>query len=557
MAISLDPERLKRYKDIAALLLRHGKKDMMNTTKLDEAAIQDEQQGDKPLEGDPERFARDLESLGPTFIKLGQLLSTRPDFLPMPYIEALTRLQDNVEPFSYEEIETIVQDELGVRLSKAFQEFESTPMAAASLGQVHRAVMRNGRAVAVKVQRPGIRQTIIKDLEALEEIADTLDKYTEAGRQYAFKDMLKQFRATILAELDYTQEAQNLIKLKNNLEHYDTIVIPMPVNDYSTSKVLTMDYVEGTKITKLSPLARIGLNGKRLGQDLFKAYLDQVLVDGFFHADPHPGNVFLTDDNKIALIDLGMVARVDPEGRENLLKLLLYISEGRGIEATKLSIKMGTKLPNFNEANLLRDGSDFVTRYQDITIGQVQVGRVVVELTRIAADNGVRLPPELTMLGKTLLNLDEIGRTLDPEFNPNEVIREHADSIFKKHVYSKFSPGNMFSTLLEMNEFIQKLPSRLNNAFDAISNNDVEIKIRAFEEQRLMENLQKIANRITLGLILAALIIGAALMMRVNSTFTILGYPGLAMLMFVAAAAFGFTLVIDIFMKDQWSKKKG
>ena len=199
-----------------------------------------------------------------------------------------------------------------MRLSKAFADFDSTPLAAASLGQVHRAQLRDGRPVAVKVQRPGIRQVILEDLEAFSEMATLIDKHTEVGRRFAFHDMLEEFRKTLLRELDYRREALNLVTLANNLRSYQRLVIPQPVDDYTTSRVLTMDYVRGTKITDLSPLARIELDDQALADDLCKAYLDQILVDGFFHADPHPGNLLITDDGRLALLDLGMVARIDP-----------------------------------------------------------------------------------------------------------------------------------------------------------------------------------------------------------------------------------------------------
>ncbi|MGE5440224.1 MAG: ABC1 kinase family protein, partial [Bacteroidota bacterium] len=290
MAISLSPEKLKRYKDIAMLLVKYGSKDIVKTTGTDDTMLEDEIVSGDIKKGDPEQLARDLEELGPTFIKLGQLLSTRPDFLPQPYLDALSRLQDNVKPFSFEEVEQIVQDELGVRISKAFMEFNPEPMAAASLGQVHKAKLRDGRPVAIKVQRPGIRETILHDLGALNDIADTLDRHTDAGRRYSFQNILGEFKKALLQELDYRQEAQNLIKLGQNLERYPDIIVPQPVEDYSSSKVLTMDYVRGTKVTSLSPLAYIDLDGKKLARELFEAYLDQVLIDGFFHADPHPGN---------------------------------------------------------------------------------------------------------------------------------------------------------------------------------------------------------------------------------------------------------------------------
>ncbi|CAN5150548.1 hypothetical protein BH18GEM1_BH18GEM1_17430 [soil metagenome] len=220
--------------------------------------------------------------------KLGQLLSTRADLLPLPYLEALARLQDRVEAFPFEAVEEIVQTELGVRLSKAFASFDPKPLAAASLGQVHHAALRDGRPVAVKVQRPAIRQQIVEDLAVLEEIADFLDRRTDWGWRYGFVGLLDEFRKTLLRELDYRQEAANLVSLGKNLAEYERIIVPQPVDDYTTERVLTMDFVRGKKVTALGPLGRLEMDGEPLADELFKAYLQQTLVDGLFHADPHP-----------------------------------------------------------------------------------------------------------------------------------------------------------------------------------------------------------------------------------------------------------------------------
>lgn len=555
MALSLDPEKLKRYKDIALLLMKYADKDMIKKEPLEQSMEGTLIKTDKEIKEKSESFARELEQLGPTFIKLGQLLSTRPDFLPQSYITALARLQDKVTPFSFEQVEAIIETELGVRLSKGFLEFDSEPMAAASLGQVHKAILRNGTHVAVKIQRPNIRETIFKDLQALEDIAGTLDKYTDIGKRFAFEQILKEFRKALLQELDYRLEAQNLITLHKNLAHYKDIVIPLPVEDYCSTTVLTMEYVSGTKITSLSPLTMLEIDGNQLADDLFRAYLDQVLVDGFFHADPHPGNVFLTDDKRIALIDLGMVARLDPELRENLLKLLIYVSEGRGKEAANIGLILGTKLDEYDPEKFRNEVSEFVTAAQGATIENLKMGQIVVELTRIASENNIRMASELTMLGKTLLNLDEIGRTLSPNFDPNQAIREHTQKIIQKHLLKSITPGDFFSSLLDVKEFLQKLPSRLNILMDKLAAKDFEIKIKSFDEMNLMYNLQKIANRITMGLILAALIIGAALMMRVGSSFTLFGYPGIAMVMFLIAAISGLALIITIWIKDEMPDK--
>ncbi|HEY7216517.1 MAG TPA: AarF/UbiB family protein, partial [Thermoanaerobaculia bacterium] len=538
MALSLKPEHLKRYKDLARLLIQHGRSDLVKAVDADLPDTEVSQE----VSGDPEKLACDLEALGPTFIKLGQLLSTRSDLLPQPYLEALTRLQDRVEPFSFAEVEEIVSGELGVRLSKAFLEFDSTPIAAASLGQVHRAALRDGREVAVKVQRPGIRQVILEDLDAFAQIAALIDKHTEVGRRFAFQDMLEEFRKTLLRELDYRREAANLVTLANNLRHYERLVVPRPVDDYTTSRVLTMDYVRGTKITDLPPVARTELDGRPLAEDLCKAYLDQILVDGFFHADPHPGNLFVTDDGRLALLDLGMVARVDPRMQEQLLKLLLAIIDAQGQDAAETALKLGTVMSDFDETRYRRQVTDLVGSFQDVAGARIQVGRIVIGLTRVAAETGVRPAAELSIIGRALLHLDDSARALDPDLDPNRVVRSYSDSLLRRHLLKKLSPANVFSSALELQEFLQQLPGRMNAVLDKLAANKIEVKVDAFDETRLMDNLQKIANRIALGLVLAALIVGAALLMQVRTRFILFGYPGLAMLLFLLAAACGFAL---------------
>src|SRR4051812_24600345 len=401
MAISLKPQHLNRYRQIAWLLVKYGRSDLAKQSGLDET-LDAEQKATPQEQAKATELADDLEKLGPTFVKLGQLLSTRVEMMPQAYIEALTRLQDKVEPFSFADVEKIVASELGVRLSKAFSHFESEPMAAASLGQVHKARLRNGRQVAVKVQRPGIRDRMVEDLDALEEIAEFLDSHTEFGKRYEFTEMLDQFRKSLLRELDYRQEASNLSTLREQLREFDSIVIPDPIADYSTSRVLTMEYVHGKKVTDLSPLARMEFDGNALAEEVFRAYLEQILVNGFFHADPHPGNVFLTDDYRIALIDLGMVGRIMPGLQEQLLQLLLAIAEGRGDDAADIAIKVGDRKENFDEVQFRRRISEIVAKQQGATVDQMQVGRLVLEVTQVSGENNIRVPSELTMLGKTL-----------------------------------------------------------------------------------------------------------------------------------------------------------
>jgi ubiquinone biosynthesis protein len=385
MVLSLKVRHLGRYKDIAALLVKHGRADGLRDFDPDDPASSDTATTENAL-----KLVDDLESMGPTFIKLGQLLSTRADLLPPVYLDALTRLQDNVEPIPFDAIETIVTTEIGARISKAFQSFDPTPRASASLGQVHRAVLRDGRPAAVKVQRPGVRAQVVDDMEVIEELAEFVDAHTKAGRSYGFAAMVEEFRRSIMAELDYRLEAANLRLLGSHLAAYDRIVVPQPIDDYTTSLVLTMDLVDGRNVGSLGPLAREEIDGCALAAQLFDAYLDQILVDGFVHADPHPGNVLLASDGRLALIDLGMVCRVTPELQDALVRLLLALSEGHGGEVAAVMAGLGEKRDTWDQVRFEREITCVVQQHQTVAVGRLEAGRVVGELARIAGDCGLR-----------------------------------------------------------------------------------------------------------------------------------------------------------------------
>ena len=556
MALSLHPEHLKRYKDIARLLLKYGRSDVVREAAFAEAMTaalpEEEVPGEESQFSDAEELTDDLEALGPTFIKLGQLLSTRADLLPLPYLKALARLQDRIEPFPYQDVERIVQEELGARISKAFARFEPEPIAAASLGQVHEAELRDGRAVAVKVQRPDIRNRIIEDLAAIEEVAETLSRRTSWGRRYGVEAMVQEFRRSLLHELDYRREADNLVKIGNNLSDIDLIVVPQPIEDYTTDRVLTMDYIRGRKVTAIGPLGRLEMDGGPLADALFDAYLKQILIDGLFHADPHPGNVFVTDDRRIALLDLGMVGRMPPGLREQLLRLLLAVSEGKGEEAAEIALKIAEPDgKDFHREGFQREVVALVGEHEDSQVGELEMGTLMMRISRTAADNGVRVPRELTMLGKALLNLDAVSQVLSPDYEPNAAIRRKAARIASEQMRAGISPGNVLSSVLETAEFAQKLPGRVNRILDMLASNELRLNVEAIDEKTLIDGFQKVANRIAAGLVVAALIIGAAMLMEVETAFQILGYPGLAILCFAGAAVAGILLIYDVIAHDR------
>jgi predicted unusual protein kinase regulating ubiquinone biosynthesis (AarF/ABC1/UbiB family) len=469
--------------------------------------------------------------------------------LPPAYLNALARLQDQVEPFPYEDVERTIRQELGVRVSHAFAEFDALPVAAASLGQVHRAVLRGGREVAVKVQRPGVREQVDSDLSALHEIAVVFDRVA-ASRHVDAARVLDEFRRTLLSELDYREEARNLVTIAHQLRDFEHIVIPLPVDDYTTSRVLTMDYVSGTKITAVSRVEWTEVEGAALAEEVFKAYLHQILVDGVFHADPHPGNVLLTPDRRIALIDLGMVGRISWTLQEQLFKLILAIGEGRGEDAADVLVSLGERRENFNESEMRRAIADLVGRFHRVTMREMNVGRVMLEMSRSGSDHGLKLPPDLALLGKTLLHLDEVGRVLDSEFDVNASLRRNASTVMRRRMLKSATPANVFSAAMDVREFAERLPGRVNRILDSLVASDLRFKVEVIDQGSIIEGLQKVANRIALGLVLAALIVGAAMLMRVPTRLTIFGYPWLAMLLFLTAAAGGFWMAWTIIAGD-------
>jgi predicted unusual protein kinase regulating ubiquinone biosynthesis (AarF/ABC1/UbiB family) len=553
--MNLSATHLKRYKQIAILLWKYGRSDLVQQMAAHDGFDLEDLKADGE-DAAPEQLANDLEAMGPTYVKLGQVLAGRPDLLPVPYLKALARLQDKVKPFPYEEVEQHISAELGVRISKAFSRFDTEPIAAASLGQVHLAALRDGRPVVVKVQRPDIRRQIADDFEVMGEIAGFLDEHTEIGRRYRFGATVDEFRTVIQQELNYEREAQNLITVGKNLKEFKLIQVPQPILDYSTRSVLTMDFVTGRKITALGSLAKLDIKGAPLAEELFRAYLKQVLVDGLFHADPHPGNVFITDDGRIALLDLGMVGHTAPAMQEHFLKVLIAVSDGKGEEAAEEVVRMSEKTDAFDLHKFRQQIAQLVASSRDQGLQQLNVGQSLLEISRDARENGLFVPSELVLLGKTLLQLDEVGRILDPAFDPTASIRRNAAEITSTRMIRETSQGTVANTLLELKDFTVHLPARLNRIMDALANAELEVKVKATDAKMVVDGIEKVANRVTKGILLASIIIGAALMMRIETHWSFFGYPGFAMLCFLGAAVGALGLLYNIYAEDRNSRRR-
>ncbi len=541
-----------RYVDLVRLLRRYGRTDLVSGAQLDEFAVDEAGPGeDDPVAGDTttaERFAADLERMGPTFIKLGQLLSTRFDLLPAAYTTALARLQDSVEPIPFAAVREVVEGELGASIGDRFSDFDADPLASASIGQVHAATLRNGHRVVVKVQRPDVRETVRDDMEVLTRLATLADRRTEAGRRFGFAHLLAQFRRSLAGELDYRREAQNLVTFGRLTAEYDRLVVPQPVMEYTTSRLLTMDRVDGRKITDIGRFGLLDIDARPIVEELFRAYLRMILDEGVLHADPHPGNLMLTDDGRLALLDLGMTASVPPRLQDEVVKLLLSISDGDGEETAAILAAMGHPIEGYDPAAFRDDVSHLVSEAM-ASGADLEVGTVLVDLSRLSGLHGLRPPAEMSMVGKAMLNLDQATSHLDPTFAPAQCIRDSVSEIFASGL--RTSAGGLLSAAIETKNFTAQLPKRANRILDAMAAGEFRLQVDAIDEQRLHLVLQRVANRLTLGLIIAATLLGAAFMMRVPSSWTLLGYPGIAIVFFLLAVLAGMALAVWIIATDR------
>ncbi len=535
---------MNRRSQILKLLLRYRHSGVFSGMNLDTWSAHD-----VPPDGNPDQFVTDLEALGPTFVKLGQMLSTRPDMVPPEFATALERMQEKVAPLPVERIHHIIETELGAPVGTLFASFDPEPLGCASIAQVHRATLRDGREVAVKVQKPEVAAQLRSDLEALRSFALAADHLTQIGRRVRLRDWLNEFSKTLMQELDYQAEAENLERFGQHLRPFKSLWVPQPIWDYCSNRVLTMELASGVRVDAIPAVRRTEQSMDPLAAALIRGYLDQIFVHGEIHADPHPGNLRVTDDGRLAIFDLGMVAHMPPRLRERLLKILFAAVDGRGEEVADEIIAISTRLESYDEERYLRETGQMIARYA--ASNHYSEGRVVLDMVRIATACGLRTPPELSLIGKALLNLETVCRLLSPTLDTRRIVERQLQHVMKARLKKSLSMANLASEAMEVQELVRVGPRKITDILALLAENRLQMKVTGLEESRLMENLQKIANRVSAGIVTAALILASALMMKIDTGVHLFGYPAIAMLLMLIGVFLGLGIILSALLFDR------
>ncbi len=542
---------LGRYRQVVGVLIKYGFGEVLDRMNI--AAYL--QIGSKKLFARQqelaalnwaERIRLALEELGPTFVKFGQILSTRPFLIPPELTIELTKLQDQVTSFPYEEVEQIVQSELKKPLDHVFSNFERTPCASASLSQVHCATTVDGVSVAVKVQRPSVQEVMEKDLSILRDLAGLLERYVPETRAFDPVGIVDEVWKSARQETDFTFEARNLEIFARNFADDDRIVLPEVFWDLSTSRVLTLSFIDGIKISDLDKIRAAGIDPVELTKIGGEIAAKQIFEHGFFHADPHPGNLFALPGNRIAVVDFGMMGRLSRGSLELISDLLIAASSDDTRRLVRVFQNHELLSDNIRPAALETDLSLFLHRFHGVPLAKLNMRNLISETFRIVTTHNIKFPPELMMLGKALGTYEELARHLNPQY---EFITALMPSI-KKLSTRKFEPRNMLSEfgqyLGEMRDVILNVPFELRRIMRNLRKGELSISLEHKGLERLIVELEKASNRIAFAMIIAAIIVGSSLIMTRQSGMTIYGIPILGLIGFVTAGILGIWLVIAI-----------
>ena len=449
-----------------------------------------------------EKIRRFLEDLGSSFIKLGQIASTRPDLLPADIIKELEKLQDAVQPFSFAQVQEIVESELGNTLQHVFNQFDEEPLAAGSIGQVHYAVLHNERPVAVKVQRPNLQSIIETDLEIITDLSRMAENRFAWARKYQLVDIVGELSKTLRKELDYESEGRAAEKIARHFHEDKHVVIPNVYWEYTTKKVLTTDFIDGVKLNDIERLDRFGYDRKKIAERFTHMMLKQILLDGYFHADPHPGNIFILPNETIVMIDFGMVGRLNAHIKYHFASLVIAMIR-RNINGIIRAIdQLGLIPAEIDLHELKKDIEDLLDKYYEVPISQVRFGNALQDLFSIAFHYQISFPTDLTLLGKTLLTMEGIVEKLDPDFNMIGVAEPFGEKLLKERYHPKNITERLWMTATEYADIFLSLPQNIRSVSAFMKEGKLRLEITAPQFDRLLTKLDKIGNRLSYSIVL-------------------------------------------------------
>ena len=459
-----------------------------------------------------------LQELGPTFIKLGQIASTRRDLIPLEIAEELEKLQDQVSSFPFHQVKISIEEEFGDHLENLFQTFSETPIATASIGQVHVAHLQTGEKVAVKIQRPDIQPTVETDLEILDDLARIMEDKLIWAKNYQIRKMIEEFSHSLRAELDYQTEGRNSERIAHQFREEPEIQIPNIHWNLSSQKILTMDYIQGIKVNNITKLNEEGYNCKLIANRITHSMLHQILIEGFFHGDPHPGNIYILPGNRIAYLDFGMVGRLSDDTKRNFASLVIYLERKNTKGLLKIIQAMGIEAGETDLKSLYNDIDDFVMKYSDTPLGKLNIGSALNDLLTIIYHHHIQVPSDLTILGKTLLMIESVVKTLDPELSIIDTVKPFGEKLLRKRYEPKNVIKNSWDELVEHAHLFSKVPKSIKDLTATIQNGKLRFEISVPEFKSFLLRLDRISNRLAFSIILLSfsilmvgLIIGGAI----------------------------------------------
>ncbi|MDT8442770.1 MAG: AarF/ABC1/UbiB kinase family protein [Desulfuromonadales bacterium] len=544
---------IRRYRTILGVLIKYGFGHFVEQLNIDyylelgkRIVTRDRMPKELERYSQPQRLRLAMEELGPTFIKLGQLLSTRPDVLGQEYIQEFSKLQDKVPAVSVEKVKEQIQRELGYPADELFAEFSEQPLAAASIAQVHRGKLKSGEEVVFKVRRPGITKIVETDIDVLMGLAYLIEQHVPAIALYDPIGLVKEFRRSILREMNFTREGRTVDRFAVNFADNPTVYIPKIYWDYSGEIVLTLEYVPGIKISKLDELKAEGYDLKEIARRGADAFLKQVLEYGLFHADPHPGNIFVLPDQVICMLDYGMIGRLGQDLKDQLLDLLQALLEKDVDRIISHLLYSGELTDTADLKNLKRDLNDFIEDYYDLVLQDIKIGRLFSEFIEILTHHQIHYPPDYMMLAKALVIMEGVGRQLDPEFNMIAHMRPYVNKL----IIERFSPKNMTMRASKIAQdytaLAKNLPHDIKEFLNRLNRNQFKIDLEHRGLEKLVTDLDRSSNRVSFALVIGSLIVGSSLVMQIDKGPMVFGFPLLGLLGYSIAGLLGLWLAVGI-----------